>query len=140
MLIRPGEILLSRMSRPRDSQTSRLVGFAGQVKGCRREERVLVSVLSRRNLWPSWLVSIRLSSQDEDELGWDLVAVVESKEYTTFQREIGIQVKSSRKSAQRFRQNHPCVPVIVIRDNDRSSQIFLRVIDVLKQEIERLSL
>jgi hypothetical protein len=108
-----------------------IVGKLAHLKGQANEEHAIRSLLSRRQLWPAWLLSARRASREEDAKGWDMVVMTEDV------GTVGLQVKSSPGEARRFRKRHPHIPVVIVGRHARESQTFLAILDALKEVRER---
>lgn len=108
-----------------------LDGDNGRRRGLRCESRLLRSVKERSKLWPKWLLGVRRATPKEDEQGLDVIV------YLAEIGKRGVQIKSSKKHAQRFRAKHKgdeiVIPVMLVNENEKESTLFLRFLDVIKE-------
>lgn len=96
----------------------------GRDRGRFVELRTYQAIISRKQLWPKEVSFIRQSTVHEDQQGIDLVVVMVDK------TRVFIQVKSSKKEAQKFRKSHPDIPVII--GTKPENLIFLTFIDIIR--------
>ena len=107
----------------------------GKDRGKSCEGRVFRSILTRRNLWPHYILSIRKATKTEDKTGVDMIVTISHHQRHT--STIPIQIKSSKRQAQRFKSSHPNIYVIL--GSRTEANIFLRFIDIVQDFMSRLA-
>lgn len=80
------------------------------LRGKVSEDQFFRALSARSEDAPSWFVSIRRATEEEDQRGFDAFIL------TTDVGEIPIQIKSSRQGVRNFRQKrpgNPAIPVVI---------------------------
>lgn len=99
------------------------IGYERGVKNETRVERALDD-LGKRGTLPKWLQGYERATLEDDSKGIDGWV-------NTDVGRIQLQVKSSRKKAREFREAHPNIAVVVVRDNDDEALITNKVISAV---------
>lgn len=105
-------------------------GKSGRLRGKRNEKR-LVRLLKQyiQGGKLSWLLSVERSTRDLDDIGIDVVVHTEKKP-------LFLQVKSSKKEAQRFRKKYyshegRSIAVVTITEDSKDKEILQKAVNLL---------
>lgn len=99
-------------------------------RGEDHESLVLHAFALTPNEQPSWLKEMRIATAEEDALGLDVIATL-TMPYSDTEAEVGFQIKSSFKYAERFIQTHPGTSVLIVKKTTTAKQVRRKIIQLL---------
>jgi len=108
-----------------------IFGKIGHERGTLAEDKVksaLLKVLSEKDTGiPDWLLGHESVTKKEDAKKIDRWIITDVGK-------IKLQVKSSQEAAKKFREEHPDIPVIVVRQGDDDRLIISRIVNAIGQQ------
>lgn len=99
-------------------------------RGEDHESLVLHAFALTPNEQPSWLKEMRIATHEEDAMGLDIIATV-TMPYSGTEAEVGFQIKSSLKYAERFIATHPGTSVLIVKKMTTAKQVRRKIIQLL---------
>lgn len=99
-------------------------------RGEDHESLVLHAFALTPNEQPNWLRGMRIATAEEDAMGLDIIATIIMPS-SVVEIEVGFQIKSSLKYAERFLLTHPNTSVLIVKKTDSAKQVRRKIISIL---------